>query len=193
MRVMQIQLNRAAVLNALNRACLKEIHSALDAAQKDLEISLLLIIGSGDRAFSVGADLSDLATLITLGDRKGVKEYSRLFESLFERLESSKILSMAAINGAAVGTGAELALACDIRLFSTKGYFAFPETSLGLISPTHRLTRARVAFASISRSARTMNSSRFIRLFPWSLTRPIRSRLTCAAGISPLTAGRVCA
>ena len=48
---------------------------------------------------------------------------------------------MAAINGAAVGTGAELALACDIRLFSTKGYFAFPETSLGLISPTHRLAR----------------------------------------------------
>jgi enoyl-CoA hydratase len=141
MQVLQIQLNRPSALNALNRACLKEIHSALDIAQKDRKIALFLITGIGDRAFSVGADLNDLATLVTSGDRRGVSEYSRLFESLFERLESSKILSMAAVNGLAIGAGAELALACDIRLFSTKGYLAFPETGFGLVSPTRRLAR----------------------------------------------------
>ena len=140
-QVTRIALNRIPVLNALNRLCLSELHNALEDTCNDTESRVILITGSGDRAFTVGADINDLATLVHTGDRSGIQEFSALFETLFRRLESVDKLTIAAVNGPAVGGGAELALACDVRLLSTKAYFSFPEILIGLIPPTFRLKR----------------------------------------------------
>jgi enoyl-CoA hydratase len=117
-----IQLNRPKVLNAMNRQLWIEIQDALEAVQQDNEIKALIITGHG-RAFSTGADLKD-------SKDRSIEDYRAYLESLQEA--SRKIIrfekpTIAAINGYALGSGYELALACDIRIAAEEALIGSPE------------------------------------------------------------------
>ena len=120
-----ILLNRPNVLNAMNRQLWVELQHALEDAGKDERIKVVLISGKG-RAFSTGADLKESKT-------RSAEDYRVYLETLQE--VSRQILryekpTIAAINGYALGSGYELALACDIRLASQDALIGSPEAKV---------------------------------------------------------------
>ena len=117
-----IKLNRPKVLNAMNRQLWLEMQDALETVRLDSELKALIITGEG-RAFSTGADLKD-------SKDRSIEDYRLYLESLQEA--SRKIIrfekpTIAAINGYALGSGYELALACDIRIASKEALIGSPE------------------------------------------------------------------
>ncbi len=117
-----ITLNRPEVLNAMNKQLWLDFQAALTNVKNDPEIKVLIITGAG-RAFSVGADLKE-------SKNRGLEEYR---EYLIELQETSRKIirfekpTIAAINGYALGSGYELALACDIRIAAEKATIGSPE------------------------------------------------------------------
>lgn len=135
-----LTINRPKVLNALNAETLAEIDVALEEIKKDLQIRALIITGAGDKAFIAGADIVYMSKLSPLE----AKDFSRLGQVIFSKIENLSIPVIAAINGFALGGGCELACACDIRVASDKARFGQPEVSLGILpgfGGTQRLTR----------------------------------------------------
>lgn len=117
-----ITLNRPKVLNAMNRQLWIDLQKALEQAREDNEIKAVVFTGTG-RAFSTGADLKD-------SKDRSIEDYRKYLESLQEA--SRKIIrfekpTLAAINGYALGSGYELALACDIRLAARDALIGSPE------------------------------------------------------------------
>ncbi len=120
-----IKLNRPKVLNAMNRQLWIEMQDALEIIKEDSTLKALIITGEG-RAFSTGADLKD-------SKDRSIEDYRLYLESLQEA--SRKIIrfekpTIAAINGYALGSGYELALACDIRIASDKALIGSPEAKV---------------------------------------------------------------
>ena len=120
-----IKLNRPKVLNAMNRQLWIEMQDALERVLSDPALKALIITGEG-RAFSTGADLKD-------SKDRSIEDYRLYLESLQEA--SRKIIrfekpTIAAINGYALGSGYELALACDIRIASQKALIGSPEAKV---------------------------------------------------------------
>jgi enoyl-CoA hydratase len=117
-----ITLNRPEVLNALNQRLWHELQDALDDAQQDQEIKVVLLTGRG-RAFSSGADLKESKT-------RSSDQYRSYLESLQDvsrRIIRYEKPTIAAINGYALGSGYELALACDIRIAAHDAQIGSPE------------------------------------------------------------------
>ncbi|MBW2064017.1 MAG: enoyl-CoA hydratase/isomerase family protein [Deltaproteobacteria bacterium] len=117
-----IKLNRPHVLNAMDGKLWSDLESALEIADKDPEIRVLIITGEG-RAFSTGADLKE-------SKKRTPEEYRRYLENLQEisrRLIRFEKPTIAAINGYALGSGYELALACDIRIAAEEAKIGSPE------------------------------------------------------------------
>ena len=129
-RIGFITFNRPKVLNALNRKTMDELNDVLIAAQEDEEVRVLILTGSGEKAFVAGADISELAVQTPVSG----KEIASFGQSVFHRLESLGKPSIAAINGFALGGGCELSLACTIRLASTAAKLGQPEVKLGIIT-----------------------------------------------------------
>ena len=120
-----IKLNRPKVLNAMNKQLWLDVQTALEDAQNDSEIKVLVITGEG-RAFSTGADLKESKT-------RTLEEYREYLEELQEA--SRKIIrfekpTIAAVNGYALGSGYELALACDIRIAAEEAQIGSPEAKV---------------------------------------------------------------
>lgn len=120
-----IKLNRPKVLNAMNRQLWIEMLDALEVAKQDSKIKALIITGES-RAFSTGADLKD-------SKGRSIEDYRIYLESLQEA--SRKIIrfekpTIAAINGYALGSGYELALACDIRIAAQEALIGSPEAKV---------------------------------------------------------------
>ena len=135
-----LTLDRPARANAYDRAMLEAFEQALDQALADPEAGALLIQAAGDGAFCGGADLA------TLADARPEDALDLRSQALFERLARAPLVSVAAIHGAAVAGGFELALACDLRIGSPQARFSLPETALGLIPSAGGCTRlARLA------------------------------------------------
>lgn len=133
-------INRPEVLNALNTSTLNELEDVLESLQVDSAIRLLIIAGSGDKAFSAGADLKENERLT----KEELTERCRFGQSVFNKIEYYQKPVVAAINGYALGGGCELAMACDLRIATRKSRFGFPEISLGGIpgwGGTQRLPR----------------------------------------------------
>ena len=120
-----IKLNRPKVLNAMNKQMWLDFQVALEDARTDSAISVLVITGEG-RAFSTGADLKESKT-------RSIEAYRDYLEELQEA--SRKIIrfekpTIAAINGYAIGSGYELALACDIRIAAEEAQIGSPEAKV---------------------------------------------------------------
>lgn len=134
-----ITINRPQALNALNSEMLAEISTALDMAEEDPEVKVVIITGAG-KAFVAGADIGQMQEFSTLEGR----DFCIMGQRLFNRLEELEKPVIAAVNGFALGGGCELAMACDLRIASDKAKFGQPEVNLGIIpgfGGTQRLAR----------------------------------------------------
>jgi enoyl-CoA hydratase len=135
-----ITINRPKALNALNRETLKEIKAAFTELEAGGVVRVCIFTGAGEKAFVAGADIPELKEL----DLVSGKEFVELGHNVFAQIENSKIVSIAAINGFALGGGCEFAMATDIRIASENARLGQPEVSLGVIpgfGGTQRLTR----------------------------------------------------
>lgn len=125
-----IIINRPSKLNALNRVTIKELHDALNSIKNDNESKVIIITGSGEKAFVAGADISEFADF-------NIEEGSNLAaqgqELLFDYIENFNKPIIAAVNGFTLGGGLELAMACHFRVASTNAKMGLPEVSLGVI------------------------------------------------------------
>jgi enoyl-CoA hydratase len=124
-----ITLNRPDKLNALNAQTVRRLDSVLRDARDDDAIRAIIITGSGDKAFVAGADIGELSTM---GPIDGI-QVSRDGQDTFRMLERMPKPVIAAVNGFALGGGLELALACHIRVASSRAKFGLPEVRLGII------------------------------------------------------------
>ncbi len=137
-RIGLIRLNRAAALNALNSALMRELAHAVDGFEADGNIGCIVITGS-DKAFAAGADIKEMAdkafTDVFLGD----------FAATWHRVAAARKPVIAAVAGFALGGGCELALQCDLVIAADNAKFGQPEIKLGIIpgiGGTQRLTHA---------------------------------------------------
>jgi enoyl-CoA hydratase len=127
--VAYITFNRPKVLNALNRKTIEELQQVLLDARDDAAVRVLILTGSGEKAFVAGADINELAQQTPVNG----KEFSIFGQGVFHLLETIGKPSICAINGFALGGGCELALACSIRLASRTAKLGQPEVKLGII------------------------------------------------------------
>jgi len=137
--ILQLTLNRPTVLNALNRALMEALFKAIQSARDDNTVRAVLILSNG-RAFCAGADIRELAAL---NGQTGLA-FAEYGQSVFRALENLGKPSLAAVQGAAMGGGMELAMAATLRIASEEAVFAQPEVRLGVIpgfGGTQRLTR----------------------------------------------------
>ncbi len=125
-----ITINRPTKLNALNRATIKELHQAFKEADKDSDIKVIIVIGSGEKAFVAGADISEFTNFNVSEGKKLAAKGQKL---LFDFIENLSTPVIAAVNGFALGGGLELAMACHFRVASDNAKMGLPEVSLGLI------------------------------------------------------------
>ena len=135
-----ITLNRPRVLNALNAATLDELSRAVDEVAGDASIRVILLTGSGPKAFAAGADITELAAL----DEASGRAYAARGHTLFRRIETLGKPVIACINGFALGGGCELAMACAVRVASDAARLGQPEVKLGVVAGfggTQRLPR----------------------------------------------------
>ena len=121
-----IGLNRPDKRNAIDQATTEAFSSALDDARK--QACVLIVHSTTPGIFAAGADIAELR------DRDADAALLAINAVLFEKLEAHRWPTIAAIDGAALGGGCELALACDLRVASDKAFFAQPEPSLGILA-----------------------------------------------------------
>lgn len=125
-----ITINRPSKLNALNKETILELHEALTNADDDRNTRVIIITGSGDKAFVAGADISEFADYSV---QEGAKLAAKGQELLFDFIENLSTPVIAAVNGFALGGGLELAMACHFRVASNNAKMGLPEVSLGVI------------------------------------------------------------
>ena len=125
-----ITINRPKKLNALNKATIEELHEAFKTLEKDTSVKVIVITGSGEKAFVAGADISEFAHFTV---DNGGKLAAKGREMLFNFIENLSKPVIAAVNGFALGGGLELAMACHFRVASDNAKMGLPEVSLGVI------------------------------------------------------------
>ena len=133
-------INRPKALNALNSEVLNDLNTMIDEINADPEIRVLILTGSGEKAFVAGADIGEMSTLT----KAEGEAFGKRGNDAFRKLETLPIPVIAAVNGYALGGGCELAMACDIRICSDAAVFGQPETGLGItpgFGGTQRLAR----------------------------------------------------
>ena len=127
--IARITFNRPNVLNALNRKTIEELGDCLNAARLDDSVRVVILTGSGEKAFIAGADINELAQRTPIDG----KDFSLFGQEIIHRLETLGKPSIAAINGFALGGGCELALACTMRIASRNAKLGQPEVKLGIL------------------------------------------------------------
>ena len=139
-RIAVVKINQPDKLNALNAITMNELKNVFTELDKDESVYVVILTGSGEKAFVAGADISELNKLDTISG----KEFSEKGQEVFDIIENLSKPVIAAVNGFALGGGCEIALACHIRLASVNAKFGQPEVNLGIIpgyGGTQRLTR----------------------------------------------------
>lgn len=125
-----IIINRPNKLNALNKATIQELHKAFTEAEADQDIRVIIVTGSGEKAFVAGADIAEFADFNV---RQGADLAQTGQKLLFNYVENLSKPVLAAVNGFALGGGLELAMACHFRIASDNAKMGLPEVSLGVI------------------------------------------------------------
>ncbi|NQW05513.1 MAG: enoyl-CoA hydratase/isomerase family protein [Acidobacteria bacterium] len=137
-RVAVLRVNRPEVCNALDLATVREMTRALADLTTDPDVGAIVVTGAGDKVFVSGADINDIRAR---GRDDGL---AAINSSLFAAIDACPKVTIAAVNGLALGGGCELALACDLRVAATHAKFGQPEVALGIIpgaGATQRLPR----------------------------------------------------
>ena len=133
-------IDRPKALNALNSEVLNDLNMLVDTVNADPEIRVLILTGSGEKAFVAGADIGEMSSL----SKAEGEAFGKKGNDVFRRIETLPIPVIAAVNGYALGGGCELSMACDIRIASDTAVFGQPETGLGItpgFGGTQRLAR----------------------------------------------------
>jgi len=125
-----ITINRPLKLNALNIETIQELHEAFGTAEEDKDTKVIIITGSGEKAFVAGADIGEFADFDVEEGQELAAEGQELLFNLVENLSTPVI---AAVNGFALGGGLELAMASHFRIASDNAKMGLPEVSLGVI------------------------------------------------------------
>lgn len=131
-------LNRPKQLNAINSGLLRDLDAAIDTLTADVRV--VIVTGSGEKAFAAGADISEMHGL----PPEKATEFSAYGHRVFRRLETIPQVTIAAINGFALGGGLEVAMSCDLLYASDRAKLGQPEVNLGVIpgfGGTQRLAR----------------------------------------------------
>ena len=137
--VLVIELNNASKLNCIGYEMLVQLNNAVDKAKEDEDVKVILIKGSGDRAFSTGADLKEFKTLSKSEEVRWIE----FGNDVFNKIESLTKPTIAFIDGYALGGGLELALACDFRIGTSRAIFSSPELQHGWLPGWGGMTRMR--------------------------------------------------
>lgn len=135
-----LKINRPKALNALNSATLHELSQAFSQIANDEGVRVVLLTGSGEKAFVAGADVAEMRDMNTQQARR----FSQLGHRVMNQIENLAQPVIAVVNGFALGGGTELTLACDLRLAAEKAKFGQPEVTLGILAGfggTQRLVR----------------------------------------------------
>ena len=128
--ILTLTIHRPEALNALNGNVIDALSAALEAAQENREVRVIVLTGAGDKAFVAGADIKEFADY----DQAQGEELARRGQrDLFDRVEQSRKPIVAAVNGFALGGGLELAMAAHVRIASSNARMGLPEVSLGVI------------------------------------------------------------
>ncbi len=133
-------ISKESSMNSLNSKLLNEFIDALRIISSDSNIRGFIITGSGNKSFCAGADITELNHLSS----DQAEDFARKGHKVMNLINNSDMISIAAVNGYALGGGLELALACDVRICSKNAKFGLPETGLGIIpgfGGTQRLPR----------------------------------------------------
>ena len=125
-----ITINRPTKLNALNKKTIEELHVAFKNLNEDKETKVIIITGSGEKAFVAGADISEFANFSI---DEGTELARKGQEILFDFVQNLGTPVIAAVNGFALGGGLELAMAAHFRVASLNAKMGLPEVSLGVI------------------------------------------------------------
>lgn len=125
-----LTINRPQQLNALNKDTIAALHAALAAADNDPNVGVIILTGSGEKAFVAGADIKEFADF-SIAEGGALAQTGQ--QTLFDFIEQLGTPVIAAVNGFALGGGLELAMAAHIRIASSNAKMGLPETSLGVI------------------------------------------------------------
>ncbi|MBX9970747.1 enoyl-CoA hydratase/isomerase family protein [Priestia aryabhattai] len=133
-----ITIDRQRVRNALNKATIDELQVAVGELEEDPKLRIILITGAGEKAFVAGADIKELH------ERTMLEALVPGMQKVYREIEQSSKVTIAVINGHALGGGFELALACDLRVVANHAKMGLPELNLAIIpgaGGTQRLMR----------------------------------------------------
>lgn len=139
--ILYITINRPDQLNALNKQTIEELNKALALADVNSDVRVIILTGSGEKAFVAGADIKEFSAFSIEEGRMLSRSGHKL---LFDFVENMSKPVIAAVNGFALGGGLELAMSCHIRVASDNAKMGLPEVSLGVIpgyGGTQRLTQ----------------------------------------------------
>ncbi len=127
--VITVTINRPEKRNALSREVLAELAEMFTDAACDDGLKAAVVTGAGDKCFAAGGDLKDLEGIRT---RKGAREMADDAKQAFEAIRRFLVPVVAALNGDALGGGAELAVACDFRVFAHHAHIGFVQGRLNI-------------------------------------------------------------
>jgi enoyl-CoA hydratase len=140
-RIGLLTVNRPDSLNALNLEVLNELKSLLESEAEKRSVSALILTGAGKKAFIAGADIKEMHAM----EPSEVQSFITLGQTVSDLLENAPFVTIAAVNGYALGGGLEMALACDFIYAGDHAKLGLPEVTLGIIpgfGGTQRLARA---------------------------------------------------
>jgi len=141
-----LKINRPQVLNAMNPETILELEKAVHKLNENPKVKVVIITGEG-KAFVAGSDIPELTKMNPIKAR----EYSELGKRVLNYIENMGKPVIASINGYALGSGCELAMACDIRIASEEAKIGQPEVKLGLI-PGHAGTQRLVRLVGLGKA-----------------------------------------
>lgn len=129
-KIATVIINRPKALNALNKSTIDELSNAFGELEKDEKVRVILLTGSGDKAFVAGADIKEFKDFDSIQGKNLARKGQ---EILFNKVENLSKPVIACINGYALGGGLELAMSCHFRIASDNANLGLPEVTLGLI------------------------------------------------------------